>query len=98
MNKIFTKMYNVQEELYEIYNLALPYFLTILPTICQIESYIFSHFNNMETSLHVQGCSHWESQGACSLPHTLISEPNMIQQFQFQRQGILLFMGVQKSY
>ena len=29
-------------------------------------------------------------------PPTLISEPNNVQQFQFQTQGILLFMGVQK--
>ena len=36
-NKILTKKYDVQEQLHEIYNLPLPYFLTILPAICQIE-------------------------------------------------------------
>ena len=37
-NKIFTKKYDVQELLHEIYNLVLPYFLTISATICQIKS------------------------------------------------------------
>ena len=31
-------------------------------------------------------------------PSTLISEPNKVQQFQFQTPGILLFTGVQKLY
>ena len=31
-------------------------------------------------------------------PHTSISEPNKVQQFQFQTAGMLLFTGVQKLY
>ena len=31
-------------------------------------------------------------------PSTLISEPNKVQQSQFQTPGILLFTGVQKLY
>ena len=31
-------------------------------------------------------------------PPTSISEPNKVQQFQFQTSGILLFTGVQKLY
>ena len=36
--KMFTKNHCAQDYLHEIYNLALPYFFTILPTICQIKS------------------------------------------------------------
>ena len=37
-SQIFTKKNSLQEYLHEIYNLAVLYFLTISPTICQIKS------------------------------------------------------------
>ena len=45
---------------------------------------------NIATS-SFQGHSHWGGQGR-------ISEPNKVQQFQFQTSRILIFMGVQKLY
>ena len=39
-----------------------------------------------------------ERWGGGGMPPTSISEPNKVQQFQFQTQGILYFMGVQKLY
>ena len=44
-SKTFTKKYNVQEQLNKIYNLVLPYFLTISPTICQIKSLSLHFFS-----------------------------------------------------
>ena len=45
-----------------------------------------------------QGQSHWGGAGVPYLSPTSILEPNKLQQFQFQTQGILLFMGVQKLH
>ena len=55
-----------------------------------------------QNNWNLQGRSHWEGgvgEGARGpWSHTSISEPNKVQQFQFQTSGILLFTGVQKLY
>ena len=52
-----------------------------------------------QKNLYIQGCSNCGGgdRGAWTSP-TSISKLNKVQQFQFQTSGILLFMGVQKSY
>ena len=52
-NIIFTKTCSVQEELREVYNLALPYFLTISPTIYQIKSLSLHFFLILKISIPI---------------------------------------------
>ena len=62
------------------------------PHLCQVS-------NNMETNLLVQDHSHLGGGGGQGgHAPTSISEPNKVQQFQFQIQEILLFMSVWKLY